>query len=352
MNITLRQLRVFIEVSRLRSFSRAGDEIGLTQSAVSRCVRELEGEIGLKLIDRTTRDVQLTDAGSNLISSVSRLLVDLDDALREIREIGEQRRGRVVVAASPTIACRLMPRVVAAAERQFPFVTLGLRDDVQSDVLRKVKSGEVDFGVVIGPLAVVDLVCEPLMTDSFCLVARADHRLATAESVPWSALDGERLVLLDYASGSRPLIDAALSLHRVGASVVQELGHSATVFGLIEAGVGRERAALAVPALAGGVLAGGAPPVAAHRAHRGAGATARPFAVAGRRGDLGAGEGHAGAGRGSRLKAGAATPGTRIGRGPLHWRRSSWESRAWMLSSTPRDLHRMCAWRSNRCGLR
>ncbi|AJW97175.1 MULTISPECIES: LysR family transcriptional regulator [Burkholderia] len=238
MNITLRQLRVFIEVSRLRSFSRAGDEIGLTQSAVSRCVRELEGEIGLKLIDRTTRDVQLTDAGSNLISSVSRLLVDLDDALREIREIGEQRRGRVVVAASPTIACRLMPRVVAAAERQFPFVTLGLRDDVQSDVLRKVKSGEVDFGVVIGPLAVVDLVCEPLMTDSFCLVARADHRLAAAESVPWSALDGERLVLLDYASGSRPLIDAALSLHRVGASVVQELGHSATVFGLIEAGVG------------------------------------------------------------------------------------------------------------------
>ncbi len=112
MNITLRQLRVFIEVARLKSFSRAGDEIGLTQSAVSRSVRELEGEIGLKLIDRTTRDVQLTDVGTNLIASVSRLLGDLDDALREIREIGEQRRGRVIVAASPTIACRLLPRVV------------------------------------------------------------------------------------------------------------------------------------------------------------------------------------------------------------------------------------------------
>lgn len=143
MNITLRQLRVFIEVARLKSFSRAGDEIGLTQSAVSRSVRELEGEIGLKLIDRTTRDVQLTDVGTNLIASVSRLLGDLDDALREIREIGEQRRGRVIVAASPTIACRLMPRVVAACERRFPFVALGLRDDVQSDVLRKVKSGVV-----------------------------------------------------------------------------------------------------------------------------------------------------------------------------------------------------------------
>src|ERR1700744_129109 len=131
MNVTLRQLRVFIEVARLQSFSRAGDEIGLTQSAVSRCVRELEGEIGLKLIDRTTREVQRTDVGGNLVSSVSRLLIDLDDALREIREIGEQRRGRVVVAASPTVACRLMPRVVASCGARFPYVQFGFRDDVE-----------------------------------------------------------------------------------------------------------------------------------------------------------------------------------------------------------------------------
>jgi DNA-binding transcriptional LysR family regulator len=238
MNVTLRQLRVFIEVARLRSFSRAGDEIGLTQSAVSRCVRELEAELGLKLIDRTTRDVQLTDVGGNLIASVSRLIDDLDDTLREIREIGEQRRGRVIVAASPTIACRLMPRVVASCERQFPFVTLGLRDDVQSDVVRKVKSGEVDFGVIIGPFSDDDLLSEALMTDSFCVVSRNDHPFAAREQVVWRDLDGERLVMLDYASGSRPIIDAAMQAQGVNATVVQELGHSATVFGLVEAGVG------------------------------------------------------------------------------------------------------------------
>jgi DNA-binding transcriptional LysR family regulator len=238
MNVTLRQLRVFIEVARLQSFSRAGDEIGLTQSAVSRCVRELETEIGLKLIDRTTREVQLTDVGGNLVSSVSRLLTDLDDTLREIREIGEQRRGRVVVAASPTVACRLMPQVVAGCGKQFPFITLGLRDDVQSDVVRKVKSGEVDFGVVIGPFSSDDLLSEPLMTDSFCLVSRADHPLAAKTRVAWSDLEGQQLVMLDYASGSRPIIDAVMSEHGVSATVVQELGHSATVFGLVEAGVG------------------------------------------------------------------------------------------------------------------
>jgi DNA-binding transcriptional LysR family regulator len=238
MNVTLRQLRVFIEVARLQSFSRAGDEIGLTQSAVSRCVRELEAEIGLKLIDRTTREVQLTDVGGNLIASVSRLLTDLDDALREIREMGEQRRGRVVVAASPTVACRLMPQVIARCGQQFPFITLGLRDDVQSDVVRKVKSGEVDFGVIIGPFSADDLASESLMTDSFCLVSRSDHPLAAQKQVAWTDLEGQCLVMLDYASGSRPIIDAVMAQHVVKATVVQELGHSATVFGLVEAGIG------------------------------------------------------------------------------------------------------------------
>ena len=238
MNVTLRQLRVFIEVARRQSFSRAGDEIGLTQSAVSRCVRELETEIGVKLIDRTTRDVQLTDVGANLVATLTRLLTDLDDALREVRDIGEQRRGRVVVAASPTVACRLMPQIVAECGRQFPYVTLGLRDDVQSDVVRKVRSGEVDFGVIIGPFADDEMEAEVLTSDSFCVVVRTDHPLAGRERAAWKDLDGEALVMLDHASGSRPLIDAVLSEQGVHARIVQELGHPATVYGLVEAGVG------------------------------------------------------------------------------------------------------------------
>src|SRR5258708_9961617 len=145
LNVTLRQIRVFIEVAKLQSLSRAGDEIGLTQSAVSRCVRELEGEIGLKLVDRTTREVQLTDVGTNLVGSVSRLLSDLDEALNEIRDLGQQRRGRVIGAASPTVACRLMPPGIAARGREFPLISLGLRDDLQGDGVPKGESGAVDL---------------------------------------------------------------------------------------------------------------------------------------------------------------------------------------------------------------
>jgi DNA-binding transcriptional LysR family regulator len=238
MNVTLRQLRVFIAVSRHGSFSRAGDEIGLTQSAVSRGIRELETELGLRLIDRTTRDVQLTAAGANLQSSVERLLADLDGALREIKDIGEQRRGRVVVCASPTVSARLMPCCVAACEARYPYVTLVLRDDVQRDVLTKVRSGEADFGVVIGPLDADDLIVETVFFDPFVLICRADHPLAAQSDVSWRSLEGARLVMLDGQSGSRPVIDRLMHEQGITPRVVQELAHSSTVFGLVEAGVG------------------------------------------------------------------------------------------------------------------
>jgi len=238
MNVTLRQLRVFIAVARHGSFSRAGDEIGLTQSAVSRGMRELETELGLRLIDRTTREVRLTAAGANLQASVGRLLADLDGALREIKDIGEQRRGRVVVCASPTVSARMIPPCVAACEARYPYVTLVLRDDVQRDVLTKVRSGEADFGVVIGPLDADDLVVETVSRDPFVLICRADHPLAAFPEVHWRALERMRLVLLDHQSGSRPVIERLMHYHGVAPIVVQELAHSTTVFGLVEAGVG------------------------------------------------------------------------------------------------------------------
>ncbi|MGI4855891.1 MAG: LysR substrate-binding domain-containing protein [Janthinobacterium lividum] len=238
MNVTLRQLRIFVSVARHGSFSRAGDEIGLTQSAVSRGVRELEGELGLRLMDRTTRDVQLTGAGLNLQATAARLLADLDGALREIREIGEQRRGRVVVAASPTVSARLMPACLARCEARYPFVNLILRDDVQQDVIARVRSGEADFGVIIGPFASDDLIVEDVMRDPFVLICRSDHPLAARPEVDWQALSGIKLVMLDRTSGSRPVIDQLMRQRGVDVHIVQELAQSATVFGLVEAGVG------------------------------------------------------------------------------------------------------------------
>ncbi|WP_234194872.1 LysR family transcriptional regulator [Pseudacidovorax sp. NFM-22] len=238
MNVSLRQLRVFLAVAQLRNFSRAGQEVGLTQPAVSRAIHELESQLGLKLLDRTTREVALTEAGRALALKLARVLDELDQSLAEVRDLGRLRRGKVRVASSPTLSAYLMPACIAACVREEPDIQLLLLDRIQQDVLTSVRAGEVDFGVVIEPSADEDLHSEAIMRDPFVLVLPQGHRLARKPAVPWAALDGEPLVLLDHASGSRRLIDEALARHGAQCPVAQELGHPTTVFQMVVAGLG------------------------------------------------------------------------------------------------------------------
>lgn len=238
MNVTLRQLRVFLSVAGGRNFSRAGDEIGLSQPAVSRSIVELESQLGLRLLDRTTREVVLTEAGQSLAARLDRLLEELDQTLQDVASLSSARGGKVRVASSPTLSANLMPACIAACARQAPAIRFMLLDRIQQDVLASVRSGEVDFGVVIEPSSAEDLTLETILSDPFVLVTPRAHPLAGKKSARWTALDGESLVLLDHASGSRRLIDDALALNAAKCVVKQELGHPTTVFRMVEAGIG------------------------------------------------------------------------------------------------------------------
>ena len=246
MNYSLRQLRVFVAVSRYGSFSRAGEAIGLSQSAVSHSMKELETEMGVRLLDRTTREVALTDAGLRLANRVEPLLDELHAMLLDTRSFGTQHNGRVRIASSQTISAQLMPQCIASGALQYPDIRVLLRDQPQQLVLNSVRNAEVDFGIVIDPGENTDLDCEPILHEPFLMMCREDHPLAALPEVKWQALNGQKLVLQDYASGSRILIDGALKAQKVKAEIVQEIGHPATLFPMVEAGIGIS----VIPALA------------------------------------------------------------------------------------------------------
>ncbi|MEG5392098.1 LysR family transcriptional regulator [Enterobacter hormaechei] len=238
MNYSLRQLRVFVTVAQARSFSRAGEIIGLSQSAVSHSVKELETQTGVKLLDRTTREVVLTEAGQQLAMRLERLLDELNNTLRDVGRLGQQLSGTVRVAASQTISAHLIPQCIAESNHRYPDIDFVLHDRPQQWVLESIRQGDVDFGIVIDPGAVSDLECEVVLSEPFLLLCRDDDPLASLPQVAWQALQGANLVLQDYASGSRPLIDAALAAQGVKATIVQEIGHPDTLFPMVEAGIG------------------------------------------------------------------------------------------------------------------
>ena len=305
MNITLRQLHVFQSVAATRNFSRAGDVVGLTQPAVSRCITELEAQLGLKLLNRTTREVTLTDAGQRLSARLPRVLEELENTLLDVRELATERRGRVRVASSPTLSANLMPDCIADCQRTLPGLELVLLDRIQSAVLASVLSGEVDFGVVIDPSEREALHCETILTEPFCLACPPDHRLAGKRQVRWTDLQGEALVLLDHDSGSRRLIDRALAEHGVTCTVAQEVGHPTTL-----PHAGRRPGHLGDPHPGAPArrpdTAGGAPPGAARGPRDHAGTPEAPRALARGTGGLGPGENGGGA-------AGRAVAGQEIG---------------------------------------
>jgi len=255
MNYSIKQLKTFVAVSQFGSFSRAGQAIGLSQSAVSHSIKELEALLGVKLLDRTTREVVLTAAGQRLSQRVEPLLEEMQAALLDTQRYGLRRSGSVRIAASQTLSANLMPQCLAASEQQYPDIQIKLRDRAQHQVLQSIRHAEVDFGIVVDPGQAADLECEPILYEPFLLLCRKDHPLAQQTQVPWSALDGNQLVLQDYDSGSRPLIDRALEQQGIIAKVVQEIGHPATLFPMVSAGIGISvLPALALPLPEGGLL--------------------------------------------------------------------------------------------------
>ncbi|WP_275554143.1 LysR family transcriptional regulator [Mixta sp. Marseille-Q2659] len=252
MNYTLRQLRVFVAVAQHGSFSQAGQIIGLSQSAVSHSIKELEAEMGIRLLDRTTREVILTNAGQQLANRLERLLEELNTTILDARSFGQQRSGTVRVAASQTISAHLMPQCLAASQLRYPEIKVMLRDRPQQWVLQSVRDAEVDFGIVVGPLTAGEFESQPILDEPFLLLCRQDDELAQEETIRWQRLSGRTMVLQDYASGSRVLIDEALKQQQVEAEIVQEIGHPTTLYPMVEAGIGISiLPALALPLPAG-----------------------------------------------------------------------------------------------------
>lgn len=239
MNVTLRQLRALVAVQRTGSFSRAAAQLGVTQSATSLSIAQLEAELGQRLLDRTTHHVQLTEVGANLVPTAARLIGEIDEVLGELVDTGAQRRGRVTLSSVPAVTSRLLPQVLLRCRERYPRMAVELSDDHAADVVRKVLQGEANLGLT-GATAVQDdrLQAEPLLDDPFCLIVPRAHALARRRRLRWAALDGVPLVMLNSSAGTRQLVNDALEQAGARPLSVVTLSQPASIWGMVAAGLG------------------------------------------------------------------------------------------------------------------
>ncbi|RYD87703.1 MAG: LysR family transcriptional regulator [Sphingobacteriales bacterium] len=149
MNVSTRQLRAFLAVARLQSITRAAEHIHLSQAGLSLLLREMETQLGLRLFDRTTRSVALTEGGRQLLPAAERMLAEWSDITARLDKLSVDVARTLTVAATPLVCSSVMPVVLKTLRQQRPDIAVVVRDVERSQIEALVLSGEVDMALGI-----------------------------------------------------------------------------------------------------------------------------------------------------------------------------------------------------------
>lgn len=237
-DLSTRQLRAFLALAEQRSFTRAAQQVHLSQPAFSALIRALEVALDARLFDRSTRSVELTAEGRLFDASARQLLGDFGAAVGHLRDHLQLRTGRVSLAALPSLAAGWLPAILAEYKAQWPGVELSLHDSLSDDCLDLLRGGVVEFALASTGANSAGLQTEVLCSDGFHLVCRKDHTLAKRRATELKLKDLAPYPFVHLARNSsvRQRLDAAL--HPMQLNTVLEVEHLATVAGMVEAGLG------------------------------------------------------------------------------------------------------------------
>src|SRR3989475_11788488 len=236
--MTLRQLRTFKAVADLSSFSLAAQQLRLSQPSVSYQVKELEEAIGMPLLDRLGKRVQLTQAGSILYAYARRTLDVLDEAALALEEMRGIKRGSLRVGASTTVGIYLLPAALGAFKKLHPGLIISLEIGTRARVQEQVLRNELDLAVVGPALKDPELAIIPFLSDELVVVAPAGHPLAHKRRLSLKDLEAQPFVMREAASGSRWSLEKEARKTGTKLSVAMELGSNGAIKHAVESGLG------------------------------------------------------------------------------------------------------------------
>jgi len=244
MNLSTRHMKAFAALESTRNFTRAAEQCSLTQSAFSALISNLEADLGVRLFSRNTRNVELTAEGEVFRNIVNHLLPEMERALKEMEDQVLHRKGRIAIAALPTIFSALLPDLIATFLGDYPGIELVIEDVPNAACVDLVRNRQVDFALCASASPGVDLVIEKLASDTFHFVCKGNHPLARQKRLSATEVRKYPIIVFEKASSIRQHLDASIYPEQwIRAFQVNSLP---TAAGLVSAGLG----ATVVPTLA------------------------------------------------------------------------------------------------------
>jgi len=239
MDISTEQINAFHGVATTGSFSKAGEKIYRTQSAVSIQIARLEDSLGQKLFHRSTRQISLTDAGEIFLTYVDRIQRLLKEAEQELLDLQKMKRGKLVICTSDTTACYRLPTILQTYKKRYPGIEIVLRNATSLRTISLVSRNEVELGIATLSYLEAGLETIPLFNRSDVVICHPKHPLAFRKEIFLKDLEPYSCVLLDGNCSSRRILDDTCEKSRVNLKIAMELSSIEVVksFVSIDAGV-------------------------------------------------------------------------------------------------------------------
>lgn len=239
--VELRHLRYFVAVARERHFGRAAAHLHLAQPALSQQVRALEAELGVRLLDRTTRRVDLTAAGEAFLARAEAILRGVDEAGHEARQVDAGLVGRITVGCVGSATYSLLPRLARGLSAELAGIDFAFRGEMLvPDQVAALRSGDVDLALLRPPAAAPDLTVRVLRRDGLVVAVPADHPLARRTRLRPADLAGVDLIVHSSRRGA-VMHDVVVRLLRdagVEPRVRHEVDETSTLVTLVAGGLG------------------------------------------------------------------------------------------------------------------
>jgi DNA-binding transcriptional LysR family regulator len=234
------RLKIFRTVAHHLNFSRAAEELLLTQPAVTQQIKTLEEECGVPLFDRSGGRITLTPAGQALLPYAEKLKAIVDEALAAVSSASGQDAAQLAVGASQTIGQYILPNLVARFLREHPRVTITALSGNSDEMLDALTSHRVHLALIEGPALRKDFHVESFMEDHMVLVVPASHEWADHE-IDVTALKDAQLLTREFGSGSRRVVENALAemgIKKKDLNTRMELNSTEGLLSAVEAGLG------------------------------------------------------------------------------------------------------------------
>lgn len=249
----LRHLRAFVAVAEEKHFGRAADRLHMAQPPLSQQIRRLEQELGVELLHRTTRKVELAPAGAVLLERARQILADTETAKEDAQRAARGEVGKLAVGFTGSATYALLPALANALRTELPGVELDLRGELLTPAqVQRLTDGTLDLGLLRPPVRQRDLTIEVVVREPLIAVVPESHPLAKRNEIPVEALKEEPFVA--YPSHFRSVIhdavEEACAAHGFKPQVALEVAETATLVSFVAAGIGVSLVPLSVTRLA------------------------------------------------------------------------------------------------------